>query len=438
MANTRFCYKDATHIARRTCFQCAKAICTSCQIKIDHHLFCGKSCHEEYLKAIAAKTGKGYKRYAVYATLILLLGGFLYFALLADAFYSGGNRDVKPNSAQIALSLPVDMAEQPAEEIRIHHPVNGMMSPSQAIQVDGPAPHNSVVALYLNGTMMDNTAVRGGYYRFPSVRLTKHVNVIQTRFYAENGSSDSSTAVMVLYENALRAGDNKWDFFQNSSNNISRGNLKRKELAMTFNGGSEADSCAGILKTLEKADVRSTIFLSAEFIEKFPDFTRQAASRHEVGNAQQQAVSEMTRADFQNQLRRTKNLFQQVTGKQMARLWRVSDAQNIAELREWAMELGYVHVAWTVDQKTGQNMDSLDSVSNTNSPGYFPALLIKDRLLSFGQNEPEQANGSILLMHLGSERNANDRLDPWIPEMIKTFRHRGYRFVTAGELLKAS
>ena len=49
-------------------------------------------------------------------------------------------------------------------------------------------------------------------------------------------------------------------------------------------------------------------------------------------------------------------------------------------------------------------------------------MLIKDRILSFGHNEPAQTNGAIVLMHLGTQRAAEDRVDKWLPEIIQTFR----------------
>lgn len=369
----------------------------------------------------------------MYATVIFLLGGFVYFALLADAFYSGGDLEVKTNRTQIALSLPVDMQEKPAEEIIISKPHNGMKSSSQTVHVEGRAPHNSSVAIYLNGTLMDSTVTRGGHYRFPEVLLTKHANVLQTRFYAKNGSSDSSSAIMIFYQNPIRAKEEDPAFFRNSSNNISRGNLSRKELVMTFDGAFEANSCAAILKTLEESKIRSTVFLTGEFIEKYPYFTREMAQKHEVGNLITSPA--VTREEMQNQLRKTGETFQRVTGKPMERLWRAPSVDYNLESRKWAAELGYLHVAWTSNRSNHQNMDSLDSVPNENSAGYFPALVMKDRLLSFGQNEAEQANGAIILMHLGSQRDSADRLDKWLPEIIKTFHQRGYRFITASELI---
>jgi peptidoglycan/xylan/chitin deacetylase (PgdA/CDA1 family) len=432
MAESR-CYRHPTLIARRKCFQCNEPICINCQIKIDHHLFCGTSCHEEYLRALTGRTRSGYRRYAMYATVIFLLGGFVYFALLADAFYSGGDLEVKTNLTQIAPSLPVDMQERPAEEIIISKPLNGMKSSSQTVQVEGRAPHNSSVAIYLNGTMMDSTVARGGQYRFAEVPLTKHANVLQTRFYTRNGSSDSSSAIMIFYQNPMRAKEEDPAFFRNSSNNISRGNLNRKELVMTFDGASQANSCEVILKTLEESKIRSTVFLTGEFIEKYPDFTRQIAQYHEVGNHITSPA--VTREEMQNQLRKTAETFHRVTGKPMERLWRAPFGEHNLESRKWAAELGYIHVAWTSNPRNHQNMNSLDSVPNENFAGYFPAPLVKDRLLSFGQNETEQANGAIILMHLGSHRDSTDRLDKWLPEIIKTFRQRGYRFIAASELI---
>ncbi|MCI0416955.1 polysaccharide deacetylase family protein [bacterium] len=373
----------------------------------------------------------------MYATLILLLSGFVYFALLADAFYSGGDLQVKPNLTQIAPSLPVDMQEKPTEEIMISRPLNGTKCLSQTIQVEGRAPSNSVVAIYLNGTLIDNTVAREGHYRFAQVPLTKHANVLQTRFYANNGSSDSSSAIMIFNQDSKRAPAENSPFFQNSSDNISRGNLDRRELVMTFEGGSEANSCAAILKTLEETKIHSTVFLTGEFIEKYPDFTRELAQKHEAG-IQVTAPTSINRGELQNQLRKTEEIFHAVTGKRMARLWRAPSGEHNVEFRKWAAELGFVHVAWTANAATNQNMDGLDWVTNADFPGYFPALLIKDRLVSFGQNEVEQANGAIIRMQLGSKRASGDLLDQWLPEIIKTFRQRGYRFVTASELIDAN
>lgn len=383
----------------------------------------------------------------------MLIGGVIYFGVLADAFYSGGDHQNNQSTglAQITPSLPVETAPAPApkEMVSITRPVNGMKSASQSIEVAGKAPKDAVVALYLNGSLMESTVAKDASYNFSSVTLTKHANVIQTRFYSDE-SSNFSPAIMVFFQDTIQASSGSdWKFFQNSADNISRGNLSRKEIVLTFDGGSEDGSCDAILEALRQNHIRTTIFLTGDFIKTYPEKTRQIAAEHEVGNhtynhehlttyaqdSTQRTAPSVTREEFQDQLRKTEEIFYQTTGKKMTPIWRAPYGEHNVEIRRWAAELGYVHVAWTSDPKTHQNLDSLDWVPGPETPGYFPAMLIKDRLLSFNQNEQEQANGGIILMHLGTQRKASDQLVTYLPEIIKTFRQRGYNFITASQLI---
>jgi peptidoglycan/xylan/chitin deacetylase (PgdA/CDA1 family) len=441
MAEIQFCSRHPVDATKRKCFHCDQYICVRCQLKIDHHLFCSRSCHEAYLKTVADLPKRSYRRFALYGMLVLLLGGFLYFALLADAFYSGGDdTEATRDEASIALSLPVAIEERARRPILIDHPRNGLRSVSEQVEVKGPAPHNSVVGVYVNGSLIDSTVAREGYYHFPTISLTKQTNILQTRFYAANGSSDSSPAIMVFYRNVNRGAPvQDATFFQNSNNNISRGNPGRKELALTFDGATESNSAEAILKNLNQWNIRATVFLTYQFVQQYPDLTGGIASKHEVGvlcapDTHAVINQKITRAELHHQLQKTAELYERTTGGEMSRLWRSPNYQDPEVLR-WGNELGYTHVAWTADSQMHQSMDSLDWVTNSESPEYFPALLIKERLLTFGQNEPEQANGSIIVMHFGTQRDSNDRLDRWLPEIINTFRQRGYQFVTVGEMV---
>lgn len=453
MSEPKFCYQHPTRIAKRKCFQCTRPLCPECQRKLDHHLFCSDTCHKDYMRGLAiAAPRKPYVRYAVYGSLFVLFSGLVYFGLLADAFYSGGDKTSQASLGKIAPSLPVETAPETRDpdSVTITRPINGMKSPSQTVEVEGKAPAGAVVAAYLNGSLVESTVARDGNYSFPGVLLTKHANVLQTRYYTENGSSNFSPAIMVLYQDPIQEGDSgDFRFFQNSADNVARGNINRKELVLTFDGGSEANSCESILKTLKQYNIRSTMFLTGEFIEQNPELTRRIAAEHEVGNhtyshehlttfaknSSQKTAPEMTREELQMELRKTDELFFNATGKRMAPLWRAPFGEHNLEIRKWAAELGYTHVAWTANPKNHQNLDSLDWVPNQSYPGYFPALLIKDRILTFGQNEPEQANGGIVLMHLGTQRTDKDRVDQWLPEIIKTFKSRGYSFITASTLV---
>src|SRR5580765_3758280 len=108
MSEPKFCYRHPTRIAKRRCFQCARPLCPDCQIKLDHHLFCGDMCHKDHLQSLQVQPARPYLRYGLYASLFILFSGLVYFGLLADAFYSGGDKTQETPLAHIAPSLPVD------------------------------------------------------------------------------------------------------------------------------------------------------------------------------------------------------------------------------------------------------------------------------------------------------------------------------------------
>src|SRR5512147_1994724 len=55
---------------------------------------------------------------------------------------------------------------------------------------------------------------------------------------------------------------------------IKRGDLSRREVALTFDGGSEANVVGEILDSLRAANVRVTVFLTGQFIRLHPDWVR--------------------------------------------------------------------------------------------------------------------------------------------------------------------
>ena len=121
MNEPKFCYKHPARIARRRCFECGRALCPDCQISLDHHLFCGDLCHQSYLQKNATpKTSRPFFLYAGYAAIVLFVGGFIYFGLLADAFYSGGNEKQQDKLSGMSPSLPVDV-EQTDQKKRCCH-----------------------------------------------------------------------------------------------------------------------------------------------------------------------------------------------------------------------------------------------------------------------------------------------------------------------------
>jgi peptidoglycan/xylan/chitin deacetylase (PgdA/CDA1 family) len=230
---------------------------------------------------------------------------------------------------------------------------------------------------------------------------------------------------------------------------IVRGDIQIRQVALTLDGGAEANAAAEILDTLREREVRATVFLTGGFIRRYPEVVRRLVREgHEVGNhtdthphltsyastGRHETLPEITREVLHGELGRAAEAFARATGGRLAPYWRAPYGEQNAELRAWAAELGYRHVSWT--HGVGEDLDTRDWVADRRSPIYRSAEAIRDRILAFGRGRPEEANGGIILMHLGTARAA-DRAHARLGEIIDGLRHREYRLVTIGELLGA-
>ena len=232
---------------------------------------------------------------------------------------------------------------------------------------------------------------------------------------------------------------------------ITRGGTEKRELCLTFDGGSEAFDTALILDTLRERGIRTTIFLTGGFIQRFPDIVRTiAADGHEVGNhtlshphlttfeqnRRHSTLPGVTKEFLLAELGETERLFKETTGRDMARLWRAPYGEVNEDIRAWAFEKGYAHVGWTADYALRESLDTLDWVKDTSSKHYRTAVEIKEKVLDFGKNS-NGLNGGIALMHLSSDR-AEDKLSSILGELMDELERRGYRFVKASEIMEGN
>ncbi len=221
---------------------------------------------------------------------------------------------------------------------------------------------------------------------------------------------------------------------------LTRGPSDRREVLVSFDGGSSDRGAVAILDALARRGIRTTIFLTGEFIRRYPDVVRRiAADGHEVGNhtdthphlttyaadGRQSTGAGVSRQFLAGELARTARLYREATGREMAPVWRAPFGEHNAEIRRWAAGQGYWHVGWTGGRF---GLDGMDWVTDPRSRAYQPAPLLLSRLV--GRVE----NGGIVLLHLGSDRE--EPVSARIDVLLDGLQQRGFRFARATEFLQ--
>lgn len=232
---------------------------------------------------------------------------------------------------------------------------------------------------------------------------------------------------------------------------LARGPTWERKMALTFDGGAEANTTVEILDGLKSMEVRATIFLTGGYIDRYPDLVRRMVREgHEIGNhtfshshlttyaldRRQDTLPGITKEFVHSELRRAARLFEAVTGVPMSPYWRAPYGEHNPEIRRWAAEIGYLHVGWTRDLAAREDLDSRDWVADPESPIYYRAEEVRERILTFGQGRPARANGGIILLHLGTRRR-QDRIHDELPAIVHGLRAQGYDLVPISELHRA-
>ncbi len=113
---------------------------------------------------------------------------------------------------------------------------------------------------------------------------------------------------------------------------ITRGELLKNELSITFDGGGEASDAEEILEILKQRNIQTTIFLTGEFIKRHPELVKKmAADGHEIGNHtrthphltsfeknfKQQTLPGVNKKFIAMELKETAGIFKELTGRDM-------------------------------------------------------------------------------------------------------------------------
>ncbi|MGZ4431157.1 MAG: polysaccharide deacetylase family protein [Gaiellales bacterium] len=186
-------------------------------------------------------------------------------------------------------------------------------------------------------------------------------------------------------------------------------------VALTFDGGSNADGAASILATLRREHVHGTFFLTGRWVRMYPAEARVIAARHAIGNHSDTHphLPQLSDAGVLGELRRAERSIRQITGVDPRPLFRFPYGSSDARTLEIVNDAGYMSTRWTVDTLGWEG----------RSAGITVASIVARVVAGLSP-------GEIVLMHMGSSPDGSTLDADALPKVIAAIRSHGYGFVT--------
>lgn len=188
-----------------------------------------------------------------------------------------------------------------------------------------------------------------------------------------------------------------------------------KVVYLTFDAGYENGNIEKVLDILDKNDVPATFFILENMIKRAPELVKRMAdggytvANHTKSHPDMSAITD--KALFERQLTALSDAYKELTGKDMAMIYRPPQGRFSEQNLEFADSLGYTTMFWSFAYADWDNNKQLD-----------PQKAL-DKILS------HLHNGEIMLLHPTSATNALI-----LESLIQQIRAQGYRIGSVEEL----
>jgi len=182
-------------------------------------------------------------------------------------------------------------------------------------------------------------------------------------------------------------------------------------ISITFNVDWGEDYIPGILKILERKNVKVTFFVTGNWAGKFPDLLRQISKAgHEIGNhgyCHKNPV-QLSDSQLENNIRKNETLIYTITGKRTS-LYAPPYGDINNRVTAIVSNLGYKTIMWSADSIDWQRP--------------APEIIVQ-RVVN------KIDDGGIILLH-----PTKPTLQA-LPEIINKLKARNFKFITISELIK--
>ena len=186
---------------------------------------------------------------------------------------------------------------------------------------------------------------------------------------------------------------------------------QEKVVSISFDAAWGRANTEGILDILDRYGVKTTFFLVGFWAEAHPDLVSELVSRgHEIGNhsATHPHMASLTAAQIREELRKTSDLVQSITG-QPTKLFRPPYGEYNDMVVRVSREEGYECVQWNVDSLDWKNISAQDMISRCTK---------------------KLSPGDIVLFH-----NDSKYILEALPAILEYYQQAGYNIIPVSQIL---
>lgn len=186
-----------------------------------------------------------------------------------------------------------------------------------------------------------------------------------------------------------------------------------KKISLSFDAAWGAEDFPKIIEVLDKHNVKTTFFMTGEWVEKYPDCVKLLVEKgHDLGNhsASHPDMTTLSKDAQKEQIMKVHNAVKELTSYEME-LFRPPYGAYNNEVIRTCYEVGYYPIQWDVDSLDWKDLSALEIVNKVC-------------------NHKALDNGSIILCHNGAKHTA-EALD----EMLTNLKNQGYEIVPISELI---
>ena len=300
--------------------------------------------------------------------------------------------------------------------------------------VDGPV--YSTIFRGLRGVNIGGTHASNNYLDLQPEHMVFHDNMHD---YSTNEPTMDGTASLTFPFSYYESQQTRNKTLVNGG--VIRGDSTQKQVCLVFTAAEWADGAETIIRTLKENRIKGGFFFTGEFYEKNGDIVKRLLSEgHYVGshsyghllyssweNPDSMLVSQ---AEFEADIQKSYQLMADFGIEQKDAPYFIPPYEYYNErVSAWARQLDLSIINFTPG--TGTNADyTIPSMGKS----YHSSKELYNRLMNF--EKKKGLNGHFLMIHFGTHPERTDKFYKLLPQIIRTLKHRGYRFVSVPDMMK--